>query len=719
LEWFDGVDCIVKHESTREKRQRTTGEWLFREDLFIEWHKCSFSLLWLSGKAGAGKSVLASAVIDNLFSGLEGDDTLAYFYCDFRTPRSTSTMEILRSLTNQLLWNSKVDWLPSFPELVMRNERGTGPPVDITTLSDLLRRAAKLHQRPMIVLDALDECEDLSKLLGELVKLGKACRLFVTSRPLHSINGAFAGLPSISLNDRVEAVRNDMYFHIGIELESRDKLKILSHGLQVEIRDALMKKADGMFRWVQCQLDRLNGCWSLGDVREVLDTLPSTLYETYERMLRAIDNKEFGGRVARRALVWLVTSLRPLTLSQLAQALAINCDNPASDSTTVTMHETDLIEICGSLVSFDQRTRITTLSHFSVKEYLTSDMVADQTYFVHHARANFELATVSIYSIMFSVDIPDVECSDLSDLSAYALYVGLHHLANCDPEDYGSLLGLLFTFQNHVSNHGRGYARRWRYELWITTISQLALYTVIRFGHVSMLRHYLDHHSVQATHGANPLVYAALYRGVPCVQVLLDQGVDLNIEATVHIDVGFMSSLSPLIAAAYNERYQEELILLQHGADATLSEAGGESCLHSLLRHGYVEPEYSNDVFEIARLLVGAGCDPAAPDESGISPTHLALSKHHPAIISYLLHSGAKFSDVNPLCFDNLEWASEQPWYSDAAEAYQRILAKPKITFDDVDRVYHVLVNHCKLPVPAVRRIMDAAEYWAYTKALR
>ncbi|KAF9232181.1 hypothetical protein BU15DRAFT_81525 [Melanogaster broomeanus] len=1036
LEWFDGLDCTVKHEFTREQRQKTTGEWLFNERLYTEWRESSFGLFWLSGKAGAGKSVLASGVIDSLSSRIADDETLAYFYCDFRNPRSTSTMEVLRSLTKQLLWNSEIDWLASFPELVVRKERGTGPPVDITTFSDLLKRAAGLHQRPMIVINALDECEDLSKLLDEIVKLEKVCRLFVTSRPLHSLNRVFASRPSISLNDRVYAVQHDMYFHISTELESRDKLKVLSYDLQVEIRGALMKKADGMFRWVQCQLDRLNGCWSLGDLREVLDTLPATLYETYDRMLRAIDKQEFGGRVARRALMWLVTALRPLTLSQLAEALTIDRDNAVSSMPT--MHETDIIEICGSFVSFNERSSIITLSHYSVKEYLTSDVVADKTYFVHDARANFELASILIYSIMFSIDKPKV---DRTDLCYYAMKTGLNHLANCAPEDDDALLGLLFTLQNHVSDHRRSYASKRRYSALIPTISQLALYTIIRFGHVSMLRHYLDHHSVQVTQDTNPLVYAAFYRDVPFVQVLLDRGLDVNIEATVRIDRR-MVSLPPLIAAAYNRRYQEELvtlllargsnvprnalhsvlqgdmdgfckfiiqILLQHGADTTLLVAGGESCLHPLLRTAYSDPQVTNDVFDIARLLsstwpfgggnfrlvewlvengfrlppdavlhavnrrhgtnllpmlrllsengvvfdtrddnrcnalhkllsgtdrdfnedrevvfkllLDKGCDinsqnskgetplqvaarfsssravdfvidqgaelpddivnccvtgcpcirprsamsclvhlvrvhgascqahtirgdnalhcllskdvkrwqpPEEPEEQflfllengcdfhstgssgltvlgtaiengyltiarilldrfaqlyaditlaesdpgdaegniilhrlcyklqhppsvvtdtnfldrvkllqetrydlmrhvnaqnnkGYTPLGIVLRsrKHCPAIVSYLLQFGANFSDVNPLFLDNLEWASGLPWYSDATEAYQRTLAKPKITFDDVDRVYCLLVGHCKLPVPAVRRIMDAAEYWAYTKTLR
>ncbi|KIJ09034.1 hypothetical protein PAXINDRAFT_17873 [Paxillus involutus ATCC 200175] len=66
LKWFDGVDCTVKHESTRELRQRTTGEWLLKEQLYIDWRKLSAKFLWLGGKAGAGKSVLACVALATL-----------------------------------------------------------------------------------------------------------------------------------------------------------------------------------------------------------------------------------------------------------------------------------------------------------------------------------------------------------------------------------------------------------------------------------------------------------------------------------------------------------------------------------------------------------------------------------------------------------------------------------------------------------------------------
>ncbi|KAF9230652.1 hypothetical protein BU15DRAFT_83361 [Melanogaster broomeanus] len=1013
LEWLDG-------------RQKTTGEWIFDERLYMDWRNFSVKLLWLGGKAGAGKSVLASTVIDRLSSGLADDETLAYFYLRLSKPPIYEHHGNLAFVNRPVCFGiHRSTWLSSFSELAMRKERGAGPPVDIATLSDLLRRAARLHQRPMIVIDALDECDDLSKLLHELVKLhGRRTLSFVP-------NGPAAATWSL-----------------------RDRLKILSHDLQEEIRDALMEKADGMFRWVQCQLDRLNGCWSLGDVHEVLDTLPATLYETYERILRAIDKQEFGGRVARRALVWLVTTLHPLTLSCLAEALTINHDGAVLGSTVVPMYETDILEVCSSLVSYNEPTGTISLSHYSVKEYLTSDVIVDKTYFVHQTRASLELASVSICSIMLSIDKPDVDegandklAAKWYDLSDYAMQSGLNQLANCVPEDDYPLLGLLFTFQNHVSN-------------------TLTLYTIIRFGNMAMLRHYLDHHSVPVTLGDNPLVYAALHGDVPRVQMLLDIGLDVNIEATVPDGVyrsTVVHNIPPLIAAIRNRGYQEEVltlliawgstvprdaihsvlrrdrirrckpfiihIFLQHGADIMLPVAGGNTCLHSLLQNWSPRFASNDDLLEIACLLVGAGCDPTALNDWGISPFHLALSsgcielvkwlvesgyrlppdailhaarcdprstdtllpmlrmlfesgvaidvrdhrgcsalhtllgrgafnvetavaftlllgkgcdidcqnaegetplhlaaqrselhtveflidrgarlpldivnyvaqhahiggdparrllvclvqmhgascqartvrgnnvldcllseeadkfvlfgyprweepmetfwflldnahgcdfhiinswgvtvlgtaiengylciarillarfaqphpdvaqpdsgdaqgntllhrlcynlqrrvsslteakftdrtkllqevgydlakhvnapnnrghtplcivlsdrKHRPAIVSYLLHLGAKFTDVNPLFLDNLQWASDLPWYCDATKAYQRALARPKVTFDDVDRVYRFLADHCKLPAPAVKRITDTAEYWAYIKVLR
>lgn len=79
LSWLDGFDCTDKHEFTLRLRQQTTGEWLFKEQLYLDWRDGSIDFVWLHGKgwsliihgskkltrylAGAGKSVLAYVIL--------------------------------------------------------------------------------------------------------------------------------------------------------------------------------------------------------------------------------------------------------------------------------------------------------------------------------------------------------------------------------------------------------------------------------------------------------------------------------------------------------------------------------------------------------------------------------------------------------------------------------------------------------------------------------
>ncbi|KAF9233869.1 hypothetical protein BU15DRAFT_66238 [Melanogaster broomeanus] len=129
--WMDAVDCTNKYEITLSQRQANTCRWLFDLDKYSDWYSSWDTLLWVHGKPGAGKSVLISAVIERLSETGTDGDVLAYFYCDFRTLRSTDAFEVIRSLLTQLLRQSKENWLPLFNDLVDRKSKHSAPPVDL------------------------------------------------------------------------------------------------------------------------------------------------------------------------------------------------------------------------------------------------------------------------------------------------------------------------------------------------------------------------------------------------------------------------------------------------------------------------------------------------------------------------------------------------------------------------------------------------------------
>ncbi|KAF9225131.1 hypothetical protein BS17DRAFT_807512 [Gyrodon lividus] len=575
LKWLGGLDCTGKHEATCALRQVNTCTWLPRTDKYKSWRGGDISFLWMEGKPGAGKSVLASSVIDDLRCALRDGEVLAFFYCDFRNEQSTSAAEVMRSLLTQLLRLANVnavDYRDVVPELVQRRARGAAPPADMKLLTCLVRCAAKLHQRPFIVIDALDESKDVEKLLDALKELNDGhIRLFVTSRPERIIREVLSDLPSISLQAMTSAVSADMEQHIMVELDSRRWLRILQQGLKWEIRSALLEAADGMFRWIQCQIDTLAQCTSAGEIRTALESLPIGLDETYKRILVMIDRNELQGTLVRRALVWLVAALQPLRLPDVMEALKIDLESQALDDDIVPTNETILLDACGSLVTHDVWSGIVTLSHFSVKEYLMGERIRTllPRYYINGQDAHEQLARLCMCYMSLelghsweSIDkgpssrrnamssdeaespSDETESSDIRPLSrtllSYALSDGFDHLSHVGPGQE-LVLGGMMTLQANIQQHPSKWKKirkmfssdhkfRWtNYVLhWSNLKHDFMLYILVGFASVSLLETFLDRAVPTPKDGTNPLLYAAYFKKAQHARVLLSRGASLQ-----------------------------------------------------------------------------------------------------------------------------------------------------------------------------------------------
>jgi hypothetical protein len=134
------------------------------------------------------------------------------------------------------------------------------------------------------------------------------------------------------------------------------------------------------FRWTFCQLEVLRHCFP-PSVRRILEELPESLDETYERILREIRKSNQGH--ARRLLQCLVVAVRPLRVEELAEVLAVDFDAEGIQKLNPSWRWEDqeeaVMSACSSLVMVVKYKdlRIVQFSHFSVKEYLTSDRLAE------------------------------------------------------------------------------------------------------------------------------------------------------------------------------------------------------------------------------------------------------------------------------------------------------------------------------------------------------
>src|SRR5260221_10673544 len=136
------------------------------------------------------------------------------------------------------------------------------------------------------------------------------------------------------------------------------------------------------FRWVYCQLESLRHCLP-PSVRQMLEELPETLDETYERVLREINKAK--REHAHRLLQCLTVAVRPLRIAELAEVLAVDFGTTSSVATSTLNtdwrwedQEHAVLSTCSSLITVveEDDDEIIQFSHFSVKEFLTSTRLA-------------------------------------------------------------------------------------------------------------------------------------------------------------------------------------------------------------------------------------------------------------------------------------------------------------------------------------------------------
>jgi hypothetical protein len=130
------------------------------------------------------------------------------------------------------------------------------------------------------------------------------------------------------------------------------------------------------FRWVYCQLDNLRRCMP-SSIPKALNELPVTLDDTYERILQNIPKQKW--QHAHRLFQCMVAARRPLQVEELAEMFAIgfgpnSAPNVVEDWRPANPEEA-VLSACSTLITIidDEGSKIVQFSHFSVKEYLTSD----------------------------------------------------------------------------------------------------------------------------------------------------------------------------------------------------------------------------------------------------------------------------------------------------------------------------------------------------------
>ncbi|KAL9110201.1 MAG: hypothetical protein Q9227_005262 [Pyrenula ochraceoflavens] len=381
-------------------RHSGTGEWFFNSDTYKSWLSGRLSPLLIHGIPGSGKTVLASSIIQTILTEASPSTSVVYFFCDHRDSNKRELQHFLAVGIIQLL-----DQHPhngDAIDLFREHHENMAKPVSVEEQLEIFTRLSQMLSDLYVVIDALDECKRPDEFVNGLrhfMTTSDTARVLITGRNDYSLGHSIHdfSMHRIALEQNVESdISAFVAYEINARIDAR-KLKIRSPDLKKKIIHTLSRHSDGMFLWAAFQLDLICRLTNDKAIREALYKLPRGLENTYIRLLEQIkDNNLDNLDIIIKALTWIVSSIAPLTLSQLAEAISIEPGDTYRDVEKIINDENDLLQMLGSLVRFEpsQTDPVISLAHFTLYEFLSSSVLQG-----HESLAMFFISNRSYFDI--------------------------------------------------------------------------------------------------------------------------------------------------------------------------------------------------------------------------------------------------------------------------------------------------------------------------------
>jgi ankyrin repeat protein len=381
------------------------------------------------------------------------------------------------------------------------------------------------------------------------------------------------------------------------------------------------------------------------------------LDETYERTLQGIAREK--REHARRLFQCLVAAARPLQVHEVAEVLA-NEYSPIAEPSLMRgwrpkNPEEAVLSTCSTLVAIveDKGSKIVQFSHFSVKEFLTSDRLQTSEFGnVRHYHIPLDAAHITLARLCFTMLLPSEEEMDMKRVKALPLapYSARHWVDHVKFENVASQfeesMERLFDPKKphfkawiHIHNIDDGKGLR----------QATPLYYAVLCGFTSLAKRLIvvDAEDVNANCGyhGSPL-HAASYRGhIDAVRLLLGHGADVN--------TTMEGSHSPLCSAYDGDHLEVMRLLLERGADANVAYSAAISLrlLHYAAGHGKIC---------FLQLLLQHKADVNAKGKNGATSLHCASARGQLDAMQILLDHGADANSQTVELYTPLFVASER-----------------------------------------------------------
>ncbi|KAK6981179.1 Arp ankyrin repeat protein [Favolaschia claudopus] len=649
LDWLSPFNFFQRQNDIFEACQKGSGQWFLSLQDFKTWLSSPQKVLWCEGIQGAGKTALSSLVINYIQKTYTTASStgLAWIYLDYKEDQVQTKTTLLSSICHQL-WVGK-----PMPKLLQSLYAKHLPQKTRPTLDDilgLLQVTLLGYSRIFLVIDALDEFSNPERVvfLQELAKIVMRfpVHLLITVRPHIVLYTYFSQIQRVEIGAKEE----------DITLYVEDQLKILPNvmsminarpNLPQEIKQGVIRDVNGMFLLVKLRMASLAAQTNIESLLKAITELPEDLSAAYVITIERINSQRKSYKeLALKALMWVANAIRPLTVAELCQALAVEPGDRSLHFDKVSTIEI-ILAACAGLVTIDKELSVARLVHYTAQDWLAS----------WFPNAHIEIAATCFQYLEFS-EFSNLERLDNEKypLAVYAQYC-LEHTGrtNCEME--------LITRVEQFASKTYLWQHLWRTLNWYERIQFWAngpwpedkedMQTLVLAGAGNLLsitqhllrerqfdtRFYKCALSLAAYRGHSEIVQSLLSFDIVCpewglcpaaqgqqtgiVQMLLDNAADINTVSGKHE--------TPLCTAVWANSEAIVKMLIDAGADMNVVCDGHGTALYIAV---------CRDSEHIVKMLIDAGADMMVGGQYG-TPLYTAVCRDSEHIVKMLIDAGA------------------------------------------------------------------------------
>lgn len=251
--WLSAADSNSDYRAAASIRYETpnSGQWMLQQDLMKRWLDPKYPLqplLWINGKPGAGKTVLASLIIDQCRKTRDGNTM--FFFHKYGDEKKNSLTAILRGILAQAVCMRSMLVPYLFEEAA---KAGSSFLEDVELAQRLTEVALGAFDSISLILDGLDECpktakrpitaffRSLTDRMNESVPGRLRCCFF--SQQDNDIGDLLKGIPSFTIGREQNSADIHSFCHVRAQ-RIQEELEYPEEKAK-QMADKVASRADG------------------------------------------------------------------------------------------------------------------------------------------------------------------------------------------------------------------------------------------------------------------------------------------------------------------------------------------------------------------------------------------------------------------------------------------------------------------------------------------